>query len=298
VLQLIQSFHPPGVAARDLAETLFLQLMQRGRGESLEASLVRNDLDRLGRKRYLELARQYNVTPDRIQEASDYIAKLQPHPGAAFSADVPQNVVQAEASFVKNGDTWTAQINDDPIPRLKISDTYKDLMSSNHQDKNLKEYLRERIRAGKFLIKCIYQRQQTIENILNEIARRQVDFLELGVSHLKPLTMSQVADTVGVHETTVSRAVANKYILTPWGSFPIKYFFTSGYTTSEGAVMSNTSIKDSIGDLVARENSQQPLSDSEIVSILEERGLKLARRTVAKYRAELNILPSNLRRKI
>ncbi|MDD5260225.1 MAG: RNA polymerase factor sigma-54 [Methylacidiphilales bacterium] len=297
-LTLIQSFHPPGVGARDLSETLLIQLAQRGRGESLETELIRNDLERLGRKRYLELSRHYKVPTERIQEAAEYIGRLQPHPGASYSADLPQNVVQPEAAFVKVGNTWTAQLNDDPIPRLKISDTYKDLMGQNLGDKNLKEYLRERIRAGKFLIKCLYQRQQTIENILNEIAKRQEDFFENGIGNLKPLTMNQVAEAVGVHETTVSRAASNKYAQTPWGVFPIKFFFTSGYTTSEGETMANTSIKDSISALIDRENPHKPLSDSEIVDILKDRGIEMARRTVAKYRAELGILPSNLRRQL
>ncbi|NJK92748.1 MAG: RNA polymerase factor sigma-54 [Blastochloris sp.] len=295
-LQLVQSFHPPGIAARDLGETLLIQLQQRGRGDSLEAQIVSQDLDLLGRKRYAELARKYRVPPDRVMEAAAAIGQLQPRPGSAFAPQQNQNVVQAEASFIKSETEWQVLLNEEPVPRLKISDTYKDLLGQSLSDKNLKEYLRERIRAGKFMIKCLHQRQQTIENILKEIAKRQVDFLENGIGSLKPLTMSQVADAVGVHETTVSRAVANKYVHTPWGVLPMKFFFTSGYKTSEGETMSNTSIKDSINDLVSREDSSKPLSDSEIVDILEERGIKLARRTVAKYRAELNILPSNLRR--
>jgi len=295
-LELIQTFHPPGIAARDLGEALLIQLRQRGRGEGLEAQLVSEELDRMGRKRYAELARKYKVAIDRITEAATYIGQLQPRPGAAFSPDEVQNVVQPEASFVRIHDKWTVSLNEDPVPRLKISDTYKDLLGQSLSDKSLKEYLRERIKTGKFLIKCLHQRQQTIENILKEVAKRQTEFLDHGTSQLKPLTMSQIADAVGVHETTVSRAVANKYIQTPWGVLPMKYFFTSGYKTSEGESMSNTSIKESIADLVSREDSNKPLSDSDIVGVLKDRGIDLARRTVAKYRAELNILPSNLRR--
>lgn len=297
-LALIQNFHPPGIAARDLRESLLIQLQQNGNTDTLTTNLVAKELDKIGRKRFSELARQYKVTPERIQEIAETIGKLNPHPGAAFSTDQPQNIVQAEAAFVKNGDIWGAQLNNEPVPHLRISDTYKDLLGEPGSDKDLKEYLRERIRAGKFLIKCLHQRQQTIENILNEIARRQTDFLENGVSHLKPLTMNQVAAAVGVHETTVSRAAANKYVQTPWGVFPIKFFFTSGYTTSDGQNLANTSIKDAIGDLVSREDPRKPLSDSEIVEILKEKGIDLARRTVAKYRSELNILPSNLRRQL
>jgi RNA polymerase sigma-54 factor len=295
-LELIQTFHPPGIAARNLSETLVIQLKLRGRGDSLETLLVSEELDKMGRKRYTELARKYKVSPERIMEAAAYIAQLQPRPGAAYSPEQTQNVVQSEASFIRVNNEWTVNLNEDPVPRLKISDTYKDLLGQSLSDKNLKEYLRERIRSGKFMIKCLHQRQQTIENILKEIAKRQSEFLDNGISLLKPLTMSQVADAVGVHETTVSRAVANKYIQTPWGVLPMKFFFTSGYKTSEGESMSNTSIKDAIGELISREDQAKPLSDSEIVDILKERGIDLARRTVAKYRAELNILPSNLRR--
>jgi len=296
-LHLVQSFHPAGVAARDLPESLRLQLLRRGKTEdALECRLATHDLDRLGRKRYQELARDHKVSLDRIREAAQVIAQLNPRPGAAYAPDQPQNIVQAEAAFVRTHDGWDVILHNDAVPRVRINDTYKDLLGHDSRDAGLKDYLRDRIRSGKFLIKCLQQRQQTIENILREIIRRQPDYLEHGNTRLKPLTMSQVADAIGVHETTVSRAVAGKYVQTPHGVVPMKFFFTSGYTTAEGATLSNTSIKDAIADLVAREDAAKPLSDADIVTILKERGIDLARRTVAKYRAELNILPSNLRR--
>jgi RNA polymerase sigma-54 factor len=298
VLTLIQSFHPPGVGARDLRECLLIQLRHRGKEGELEWKLVHDSLNDLGRKRFRELARAYETTPERIQDASIYIGKLQPKPGAAFAPDEPQNVVIPEGAITKINDVWTVQLNDEPVPRLRISDTYKDLLGQTGTEKNLNEYLRDRIRAGKFLIKCIHQRQDTIQKILKEIVERQVEFLEHGVSSLKPLTMNQVAQVVGVHETTVSRAIANKYVQTPWGIFPMKFFFTSGYQTSDGATLANTSIKDSLGELINRENPLKPLSDADIVQIFKEQGIEIARRTVAKYRAEMNILPSNLRRRI
>lgn len=296
-LHLVQSFHPAGVAARDLAESLRLQLLRRGKDEdSLECRLVAQDLDRLGRKRFQDLARDHRVSQDRISEAAHYIAQLDPRPGAAFAPDQTQNVVLPEATFIREGGGWDAILHNDSLPSLRISDTYKDLLGRESGDAGLKDYLKDRIRSGKFLIKCLQQRQQTISNILREIIRRQSDYLESGNAHLKPMTMSQVADAIGVHETTVSRAVAGKYVRTPWGVVPMKFFFTSGYRTAEGETLSNTSIKDAVADLVAKEDPAKPLSDSEIVTILKERGIDLARRTVAKYRSELNILPSNLRR--
>ncbi len=306
-LYLVQSFHPPGIAARDLSEALALQLKQRGKStDSLEFRLVTESLDQLGRRRYQELARQHRVSVDQVRMAADYIATLQPRPGSAFAPDQPHNIVQPEAAFAKNEEgRWEVVMNHDPVPRLRICDNYKDMLGEKETNagKNdadsggLQDYLKERIRAGRFLIKCIHQRQHTIENILNVICHHQVAFLEEGPSALKPLTMSQAAGEISVHETTVSRAVANKYVETPWGVLPIKYFFTSGYRTADGESMSNTSIKEAVAELVGREDPARPLSDTDIVAILKERGIDLARRTVAKYRSELNILPSNLRRR-
>jgi len=295
-LDLIQTFDPVGVAARDLRECLLIQITRLGKTGELEFEMVSNYLNELGRKKYQDIARAMKVPLDRVQAAAQFIATLQPRPGSAFSSDDKQNIVQAELAVQKSGDDWIVVMNEDPVPRLRISDTYKDLLVNNGHDTGLREYLKEKIRSGKFLIKCLHQRQQTIFNIATEIVKRQRAFFDQGVAHLKPLTMNQVAEVVGVHETTVSRAIANKYVKTPYGLFDLKYFFTPGYQTASGEVMSNTSVKDAIQDLIERESSNKPLSDQEIVKILGERGIPLARRTVAKYRSELGLLPSNLRR--
>ena len=295
-LDLIQTFDPVGVAARDLRECLLIQITRLGKSNELEAQMVAHYLPELGRKKYQDIARAMKVPLERVQAAAQFVATLQPRPGSCFSSDDKQNIVQAELSVQKVGDEWVVVMNDDPVPRLRISDTYKDLLVNNGHDVNLREYLKEKIRAGKFLIKCLHQRQTTIFNLATEIVKRQRAFFDQGVAHLKPLTMNQVAEVVGVHETTVSRAIANKYVQTPFGLFDLKYFFTPGYQTATGEVMSNTSVKDAIQDLIARESSTKPLSDQEIVKILSERGIPLARRTVAKYRSELGLLPSNLRR--
>ena len=295
-LNLIQTFDPVGVAARDLRECLLIQINRLGKADELEAEMVSQYLNELGRKKYQDIARSMKMPLERVQAAAQFIATLQPRPGSSFSSDDKQNIVQAELAVQKSGDDWIVVMNDDPVPRLRISDTYKDLLVNNGHDAGLREYLKEKIRAGKFLIKCLHQRQQTIFNIATEIVKRQRAFFDQGVAHLKPLTMNQVAEVVGVHETTVSRAIANKYVKTPYGLFDLKYFFTPGYQTASGEVMSNTSVKDAIQDLIGRESSNKPLSDQEIVKILGERGIPLARRTVAKYRSELGLLPSNLRR--
>src|SRR5947199_213540 len=174
------------------------------------------------------------------------------------------------------------------------------IVADHMQDRNgseVKDYIRDKIRSGKFLIKSIHQRQQTISNIAHEIVKRQRDFFDKGSAFLKPMTMVQIADAVGVHETTVSRAISGKYMSTPQGVFEMKYFFTPGYQTATGESMSNTSVKEAILDLVKKEEGNAPLSDKEIVEILSKRGIPIARRTVAKYRTELNILPSNMRRR-
>jgi RNA polymerase sigma-54 factor len=169
-------------------------------------------------------------------------------------------------------------------------------MAQADSSAEVRDYIREKIRAGKFLIKSLQQRQQTILNIAKEIVKRQREFFDKGVAHLKPLTMVMVAEVVGVHETTVSRAVSGKYMQTPRGLFEMKYFFTSGIQTADGAGMSNTSVKDMIAEIFSKEESSKPLSDQEVVRMLGEKGIVIARRTVAKYRSELNILPSNLRK--
>ncbi len=295
VLETIRTFHPVGVGAVDLADCLLIQLRRLDKEGSLEYRIVANHLEDLAKRRYPEIARKLGTTVDQVQRAARFIATLDPKPGQIFAAD-PNSYVLPDVSVVKTEDGYSIILNGEQIPHLRISNTYKDLMAQQGNTDGVKDYIREKVRSGKFLIKSIHQRQQTIWNIANEIVQRQMEFLEHGISHLKPLTMSQVADAVGVHETTVSRAISQKFISTPRGVFEMKYFFTPGYQTSEGANLSNTSVKESIAELVRNEDARKPLSDSEIVDILSERGIPIARRTVAKYRTELNILPSNMRR--
>ena len=295
MLSLIQTFHPVGVGARDLRECLLIQLRRLGKGDSLEHQIVDEHLEDLGRKRLPELARRLGVSVEQVQRAANFISTLDPKPGQIFTAD-PNNYVLPDVSVDKVGEDYTVSLNSDQVPHLRISKTYKDLMTQGANGTEVRDYIREKIRSGKFLIKSIHQRQQTILNIANEIVKRQNEFLENGSAFLKPMTMVQIAEAVGVHETTVSRAISGKYMATPQGVFEMKYFFTPGYQTAAGAALSNTSVKEAISDLVRNEDARNPLSDKEIVEILSDRGIPIARRTVAKYRAELNILPSNLRK--
>jgi RNA polymerase sigma-54 factor len=296
MLTLVQSFYPPGVGARDLRECLLIQLKREGKQNSLEYKIISDHMQDLGKRRFPEIARKMGLSAEQVQKCANNIAQLDPRPGQIF-AESPQNYVLPDVTVEKIDGEYQVILNGEQIPHLRISNTYKDIMSGDGSGNEVKDYIRDKIRSGKFLIKSIHQRQQTISNIAHEIVKRQRDFLDHGTAHLKPLTMVQIADVVGVHETTVSRAISGKYMATPQGVFEMKYFFTPGYQTATGEAMSNTSVKEAIEELVKNEDGSAPLSDKEIVEILSERGIPIARRTVAKYRTELNILPSNMRRK-
>jgi RNA polymerase sigma-54 factor len=294
-IKLLKTFDPPGIGCQNIAESLIQQLIAKGRSDSLAARILRDHFTLLSRRRIPEIARKLGSHMDDVQVAIEEIGTLDPAPGRRF-ADDNNRVVVPDVTVEKDGEEWKIILNSDYIPRLRISSTYRELIAKGTLNKQEREYLRERMRAGKFLINSIEQRQQTIERITREIIKVQTEFFEKGVSKLKPLTMTQIADVVGVHETTVSRAIANKYIRTPHGVFDFKYFFTPGYQADSGASVSNTSVKDMINDLIEGEDRSHPLSDQEIVGKLQEKGINIARRTVAKYREELGLLPSNLRR--
>ena len=363
ILDIIQTFDPPGGGARDLRECLLLQMKRAGLQETLEFRIVSEQMDALSRRRIPELARVTGATIEEVQDALGRIARMEPRPGREYLPDNDQ-YVSPEVFVQRVGDDFVVTTNNEQIPHLRISNTYKDLMSRSAVDivsltsafagaegeiqtivdqavkaitsgedttavaalrqaldqadltpaqkqvlqitlaqvqekaafVEARNFIRDKIRAGKFLIKSINQRQETILNIARQIVMRQRDFMERGVTHLKPMIMAVVAEAVGVHETTVSRAVSGKYIQTPQGVFEMKYFFTAGIQTDDGAGLSNTSVKDIIADIFKAENTGKPLSDAEVVKMLKEKGIVIARRTVAKYRMELNILPSNLRK--
>ena len=222
-LELVQTFHPVGVGARNLKECLLIQLDRLGKSESIEAVLVNQHLDDLGRKRFPEIARAMNLSVEQIQQMANFVSTLEPKPGRMFTTE-QQQYVAADVVVQKVGDDYVVLLNDEQIPHLRISNTYKELMASDEKSNDARDYIRDKIRAGKFLIKSIHQRQQTIYNIAKVIVERQREFLEKGISCLKPLTMAQVAEVVGVHETTVSRAVANKYMQTPQGLYRDEVF--------------------------------------------------------------------------
>ena len=245
MLTLIQSFYPPGVGARDLRECLLIQLKREGKQNSLEYKIISEHMQDLGKRRFPEIARKMGLSAEQVQKCANNIAQLDPRPGQIF-AESPQNYVLPDVTVEKIDGEYQISLNGEQIPHLRISNTYKDIMSQDGNGSEVKDYIRDKIRSGKFLIKSIHQRQQTISNIAHQIVSRQREFLDHGSAHLKPMTMVQIADAVGVHETTVSRAISGKYMSTPQGVFEMKYFFTPGYQTSSGEAMSNTSVKEAI----------------------------------------------------
>jgi len=296
-LDLLKTFDPPGIGTKDLQDCLLTQLQLRDRGSSLAARILRDHFPLLVRRRVPDISRKTGAPADDVQAAIEEIGTLEPAPGKRFSPD-SNTVIEPDVTVYQDEyDEWHVELNNDYIPRLRISNTYKELLAKGRLSKKEKDFMLERMRSGKFLINSIEQRQQTIERITREILKFQAEFFDEGVSKLRPLTMNTIAQNVGVHETTVSRAIANKYIRTPHGVFPLKYFFTPGFTSANGEAVSNKTIKDMIAHIIENENPAKPHSDQKIVDILKGKEIKIARRTVAKYREELGILPTNLRRR-
>lgn len=295
VLAIVQDFHPTGVGARDLRECLELQLARLNATDSMAGTIVREHLDLLGGRKFTEIARILKATPEEVQQAAKMIASLDPKPGSVYS-DEATTYVMPEIVVQKVDGVYVVVLNDDQLPHVRISNHYRTLLADPATTAEVRTYVQERIRAGVFLIKSIHQRQKTIYRIANEIVSTQQEFLEHGVSQLKPLTMAEIAGRVGVHETTVSRAVAGKYMKTPGGIYELKYFFTPGIKTADGTEISNKTVKDIIATLVGNEDAEKPLSDQEIMEKLQEKGISIARRTIAKYRLMLHIPPSHLRK--
>ncbi len=297
-LAAVQDLHPPGIGARTLRECLLLQLrtLPRTPENLLARKIVDAHLEDLAANRRKAIVRALHTDADAFERAVTAIRSLDPRPGRAFSNDATE-YVEPEVVVRKVADRYVVVVDDDKLPHIRISNHYRRLLEDTSVTAEVKSYIRERIRAGAFLIKSIHQRQRTIHRIASEIVEAQQAFLDNGVTYLKPMTMAAVAARVGVHETTVSRTVANKYMKTPAGLFEMKYFFTPGLKTDGGPSISNRTVQDKIAHMVATENPAQPLSDQAIQEALQQEGIQVARRTVAKYRTILRIQPSHLRRR-
>lgn len=298
MLARIQSFEPSGVAARDLRETLLLQLRDRDRGEALACRIVDERFDDLANHRWLELADEFGVTPREAQAAADEIARLDPKPGLRY-ADTSESYVVPDLTVEKVEDRYHVSHNDTSLPRLRLSPVYREVAAdrTRFQGEN-KAFISERLSSARWLIDAIEQRRQTMLRVMDFIVERQRDFFEKGVEHLRPLTLRDVARHVEMHESTISRVTNGKYVQTPRGLYPLKFFFSGGYATRGGEDVSAEGIRARIRRLVADEDPGAPLSDHEITARLQQEGVSIARRTVAKYRDQLGILSARLRRRV
>ena len=295
ILDTIHDFEPAGVGARDLRECLMLQLKRQGRENTQEYQMVDKHLDLVGRHKYEDIARAMGLTVDRVKELAAAVGKLDPKPGRNFSVERIEYVTPEIIVEKKNGEYVITQ-NKKPYPNLFISQKYLSMLKDPNTTKEVKSYIREKIAKSKQFIQSIDQRMDTIYRIAVEIVRIQRDYFDHGVSKLKPLNMKTVAELLEVHETTISRATAGKYMQTPRGLLSMKYFFKPGVQTASGEAISNESVKAALAEIVTGEDKKKPYSDAKLVKLLEEQGIKIARRTVAKCRDQLRILPSHLRK--
>src|SRR2546428_4019830 len=297
VLMRLQEFDPPGVAARTLSECLLVQLRQLGLAEdSLPARIVRNYLPMLESRRFDRLARELGAPMEQIAEATNIVSVLEPKPGRDFS-ESDTRYVTPDVHVHKLGEEYIVTLNEEGLPRLRVSSFYRRMLGANGAPE-ARGYIQEKMRAAAWLIKSIHQRQRTLYMVTSSIVKFQRDFLDRGVAHLRPLVLKDVANDIGMHESTVSRATAGKYVHTPQGTFELKYFFTSSLRSGHGEDVSAESVKDKIRGIIAKEDAKKPLSDQYIAEMLGKEQIDIARRTVAKYRELMGILPSSKRKQV
>lgn len=297
VLSLIQGFDPVGIAARELRECLLLQLRHLGLENTPSELIVREHLELLESNHVsITLARQLGLPPEETKNYVEIIRRLDPKPGTRYSSTQSQYVTP-DVHVVKVDDHYIARVNDDGLPQLRISPVYRRLLDKNNQNSDeTRSYVREKFRSALWLIKSVDQRQKTIQKVATSIIRFQSEFLDHGIEHLRPLVLRDVATDIGMHESTVSRVVNNKYIHTPQGVFEMKFFFHSRIHNTYGVNVSSVTIKQRIKKIIDSEDSRKPFSDSRIVALLQQEGLVMARRTIAKYRDQLRIPTSSNRR--
>lgn len=293
-LALVQSLDPPGVGARDLRECLLLQLRNEKADRSLERELITNHLDDLSVNRFPKIVKATGRSIEEIKQAKDFISHLNPRPGALFGSEMSQYITPDVIVDYVDG-RYEVRLEEEHIPRLYISPAYRRILREARESQ-AKEYIRKKINAARWLIDAIEQRRNTLYKIACEIVELQREFFDRGLSGLKPLKMQTVADRTGVHVSTVSRAIADKYMQTPRGIFSMKYFFTGGTNTTKGTVVSRKTVKQHILDLIGSEDKRNPLSDDAVAAKLQAAGFDISRRTVSKYRQAMNIPASRERR--
>ena len=300
VLGIIQHFNPNGVGARSLQECLLIQLDILGESENLCSRIVKHDMPLLESKDLKKIARRQKQDLEQVIESYRLIMSLEPKPGREFIPNPSHHYIIPDVYIYQKDNEYKVALNSAGMPRLRINNYYKDLSNTMEDDGSLtKDYILEKVKAGQWLLKSIEQRQKTIYRVTKSILRFQKKFFEHGINFLRPLVLKDVAEDIDVHESTVSRITTNKYVHTPQGIFELKYFFTSGINQGRGDAVSSKRIKDMIMQMVQKEDLKSPYTDLQIADILERQsGIKVARRTVAKYREALNILPSNKRKQL
>jgi RNA polymerase sigma-54 factor len=298
MLRIVQSLDPPGVGARDLRECLLLQLRAARLEETLAGRLVRDHFDELINHRWSEISKKTGLSPVEVQRAADEVAKLDPKPGLVHSS-ASDNYIVPDLIVDKIDGKYQVFVNDGNVPRLKLSKVYQELARDKKKfaGEN-KDFIATRLNAANWMIQALEQRRQTMLKVMNFIVDRQRDFFDKGVQYLKPLTLREVAEAIGMHESTISRVTNEKYVQTPRGVLPLKFFFSSGLSTSGGEDVSARGIKAQLAKLVAEEDPLHPLTDQDIVDLFQKNGVQIARRTVAKYRDQLGVLSARMRRRV
>jgi RNA polymerase sigma-54 factor len=298
VLEIIQSFDPPGVGALDLQESLLIQLHHLEMDDSLAWKIVRQYLAQLDERYFQKIAKSFGVTINEVIAAVGLIRTLDPKPGSRFNSPRVEYIVP-DVVVVKVDDDYQVILNEDGMPSLRINALYQNVLRQNDgMQSDTREYLEEKFRSAIWLMKSVEQRRQTLLRVTKSLCKFQREFLDKGLAYLKPLVLKDVADDIGMHESTVSRVTTNKYVYTPQGIFELKFFFHSGLESLDGDAMSSVSVKDIIRKAVAAEDARKPLTDQQLMMILEAKGVKIARRTIAKYRTELHIAPASRRKRL
>jgi RNA polymerase sigma-54 factor len=298
MLVRIQTFDPPGVAARDLRESILIQLARKDMEDSLPAALVEEHFNDLINHRWAEIAKARGITPIEVQDAADEIAKLDPKPGLRHSSD-PERYVIPDLIVEKIDEEYMVFANDTSLPRLRLSRAYREVARDKGKfTGENKDFISSKLNSANWMIQAIEQRRQTMLKVMSFIVDRQRAFFEKGVQHLRPLTLREVAEHIEMHESTVSRVTNDKFVQTPRGVFSLKFFFSSGLSTTSGEDISARGVKAKIQTLVDDEDQKRPLTDQAIVNLLKSEGVNIARRTVAKYRDQLGILPARMRKRV
>ena len=298
VLSILQTFDPPGVCARDLCETLLIQVQQLGVDNLIITEIIKHHLKNLENRNTKKIAKALKISTDDVRAAVKILQYLEPKPGRKFSTEEPAYITP-DIYVYKDGDGFKIVMNDDGLPKLRINRFYKNAIANGRKiSKDTKNYLNEKMQSASWLIKSIQQRQKTIYLVMESILKFQREFFDKGIAYLKPLILKDIAEDIQMHESTISRVTTNKYAYTPQGLFELKYFFNSSIERTGGDSMASASVKDKIRLLIENEDPENPLSDEKIALYLQEADLQIARRTVAKYRKVLNILPSNKRKQL